>query len=58
MTADVNAAIEGAFIGGATEVVVADGHGNMSNILNRRLGHTGKVGLWKQQSDVPTGRFG
>lgn len=33
MTADVNAAIEGAFKGGATEVVVADGHGNMSNIF-------------------------
>ncbi|MGE7919738.1 M55 family metallopeptidase [Viridibacillus sp. NPDC093762] len=33
MTADVNAAIEGAINGGATEVVVADGHGNMSNIL-------------------------
>ena len=33
MTADVNAAIEGAFNGGVTEVVVADGHGNMSNIL-------------------------
>lgn len=33
MTADVNAAIEGAFNGGATEVVVADGHGNMSNII-------------------------
>jgi len=33
MTADVNAAIEGAFNGGATEVVVTDGHGNMSNIL-------------------------
>ncbi|RSK28698.1 peptidase M55 [Bacillus sp. HMF5848] len=33
MTQDVNAAIEGAFEGGATDVVVADGHGNMSNIL-------------------------
>jgi D-amino peptidase len=33
MTQDVNAAIEGAFDGGATEVVVADGHGNMSNIF-------------------------
>ncbi|WP_028782124.1 M55 family metallopeptidase [Thalassobacillus devorans] len=33
MTADVNAAIEGAFSGGAKEVVVADGHGNMSNIF-------------------------
>lgn len=31
-TQDVNAAIEGAFDGGATEVVVADGHGNMSNL--------------------------
>jgi len=33
MTQDVNAAIAGAFEGGATEVVVADGHGNMSNII-------------------------
>jgi D-amino peptidase len=33
MTQDVNVAIEGAFKGGATEVVVADGHGNMSNIF-------------------------
>lgn len=37
MTADVNAAIEGAFNGGATEVVVADGHGNMSNIIIEEL---------------------
>jgi D-amino peptidase len=37
MTQDVNAAIEGAFQGGATEVVVADGHGNMSNILIEEL---------------------
>ena len=37
MTYDVNAAIEGAFNGGATEVVVADGHGNMSNILIEEL---------------------
>ncbi|WP_246939273.1 M55 family metallopeptidase [Bacillus pinisoli] len=33
MTQDVNAAIKGAFNGGATEVLVADGHGNMSNIF-------------------------
>lgn len=33
MTEEVNAAVRGAFNGGATEVVVADGHGNMSNIL-------------------------
>ncbi|WP_255585184.1 M55 family metallopeptidase [Virgibacillus saliphilus] len=32
MTGDVNAAIDGAFKGGATEVIVADGHANMSNI--------------------------
>ncbi|MFP7253861.1 M55 family metallopeptidase [Terribacillus goriensis] len=37
MTADVNAAIEGAYNGGANEVVVADGHGNMSNILVEEL---------------------
>lgn len=37
MTQDVNAAIEGAFQAGATEVVVADGHGNMSNILIEEL---------------------
>lgn len=33
MTADVNAAVEGAFRGGATDILVADGHGNMSNVL-------------------------
>ena len=37
MTADVNAAIRGAFNGGASEVVVADGHGNMSNLLIEEL---------------------
>ena len=37
MTADVNAAIRGAFNGGASEVVVADGHGNMSNLLPEEL---------------------
>ena len=37
MTADVNAAIQGAFDGGATEVVVADGHGYGYNILVEEL---------------------
>src|SRR5690625_4536648 len=37
MTEEVNAAIRGAFNGGAEEVVVADGHGNMSNILVEKL---------------------
>ncbi|WP_163969715.1 M55 family metallopeptidase [Oceanobacillus halotolerans] len=37
MTSEVNAAIRGAFTGGADEVVVADGHGNMSNIIIEEL---------------------
>ena len=37
MTADVNAAIRGAFDGGADEVVVSDGHGGARNILIEEL---------------------
>jgi D-amino peptidase len=37
MTGDVNAAIRGAFAGGATEVLVADGHGSARNILVEEL---------------------
>lgn len=37
MTQDVNAAIAGAFEGGANEVVVADGHWNGTNILVEEL---------------------
>jgi D-amino peptidase len=37
MTQDVNAAIQGAFEGGATEVVVTDGHWNGANILIEEL---------------------
>ena len=33
MTAEANAAIEGALAGGATRVVVNDSHANMANIL-------------------------
>jgi D-amino peptidase len=33
MTQEVNAAIEGAFAGGATEVLVNDAHGDMRNLL-------------------------
>jgi D-amino peptidase len=33
MAGDVNAAVDGAFRGGATEVVVADGHGLQTNLL-------------------------
>ncbi len=37
MTADVNAAIRGAFEGGADEIVVSDGHGSGRNILIEEL---------------------
>ena len=37
MTTDVNAAVRGAFEGGADEVVIADGHWNASNILIEEL---------------------
>lgn len=43
MTADVNAAIEGAFNGGANEVVVADGHSNGRNILIEELDARAKL---------------
>ena len=37
MTEDVNAAIRGAFDAGADEVIVADGHASMANILIEQL---------------------
>ena len=37
MTAEANAAIRGAFAGGAEEVVVNDSHGTMDNLLHDRL---------------------
>ena len=37
MTADVNAAIRGAFAGGAASVSVTDGHNNSRNILIEEL---------------------
>lgn len=37
MTAEANAAIFGAFAGGATDVVVADSHGTMDNLIVERL---------------------
>lgn len=37
MTADVNAAVQGAVAGGATEVLIADGHWNSTNILIEEL---------------------
>jgi D-amino peptidase len=43
MTDDVNAAIRGAFAGGADEVVVADGHNNGRNILIEELDSRAKL---------------
>jgi D-amino peptidase len=37
MTAEVNAAIEGALAGGATQIVVSDSHGNGQNLLLEKL---------------------
>jgi D-amino peptidase len=37
LTGDVNAAVEGAFAAGATDVVVADGHATMRNVLLDQL---------------------
>ncbi len=37
MTDDVNAAVRGAFAGGAEEVVISDAHGNKTNILVEKL---------------------
>lgn len=43
MTKDTNAAIEGALSAGATEVVVSDGHGPMTNILIEELHPTARL---------------
>jgi D-amino peptidase len=37
MTDEANAAIEGAFLGGATDVTVSDGHGRLTNLLQSSL---------------------
>jgi D-amino peptidase len=43
MTDEANAAIRGAFAGGATEVVVNDSHGTMDNLLHDRLDARARV---------------
>src|SRR3954471_4436480 len=43
MTAEANAAIRGAFDGGATEVLVNDSHGTMDNLLHDRLDPRARV---------------
>lgn len=43
MTGDVNAAVRGAIEGGASEVIIADGHWNSSNILIEELDHRARL---------------
>ena len=43
MTADVNAAVRGAFAGGADEVLVSDAHGSKTNILIEKLDERAKL---------------
>jgi D-amino peptidase len=43
MTAEANAAIRGAFAGGATEVLVNDSHGTMDNLLHDKLDARARV---------------
>ena len=43
MTAEANAAIRGAFAGGATEVLVNDSHGTMDNLLHDALDPRARV---------------
>ena len=47
MTREVNAAVEGALEGGATEIWVADGHGQYNNILLEEAASGCVPGLWK-----------
>jgi D-amino peptidase len=60
MTADVNAAISGAFAGGADEVVVSDGHWNGDNLLIEELDkraslNTGSPSAWSMVQGVDEG---
>lgn len=62
MTDDVNAAIRGAFEGGAREVVVTDGHGSGSNILiealdNRARLNAGTASPYAMVQGVDSGDF-
>ncbi|QFU16743.1 M55 family metallopeptidase [Microvirga thermotolerans] len=47
MTQEVNAAIDGAFAGGATEVLVNDSHGDMRNLLPEELDRRAEAILGK-----------
>lgn len=60
MTADVNAAIAGAYAGGANEVVVSDGHWNGDNLLIEELDkrarlNTGSPSPWSMVEGLTAG---
>ncbi|MDR7550824.1 MAG: M55 family metallopeptidase [Armatimonadota bacterium] len=54
MTEEVNAVVEGCFLAGATEVVVADGHGTCRNILRDRLDSRAQLIVGQFSSLPPT----
>ncbi|MGC9336285.1 MAG: M55 family metallopeptidase [Anaerolineae bacterium] len=63
MTADVNAAVRGAFEGGAQEVVVSDGHASGRNILIEELDararlNSGSPSTWAMIQGVDSGPDG
>jgi len=54
LTQDVNAAVRGAFDGGADEVIVADGHGGRNNILVEDLDPRAQLlAVWPRQPRWP-----
>src|SRR2546426_7621812 len=53
MAGDVNAAVQGAIDGGATDVVVADSHGYMCNIRPKDLHRRGPLPAGKERGDSP-----
>ncbi|MEN4042485.1 MAG: M55 family metallopeptidase [Anaerolineaceae bacterium] len=60
MTADVNAAVQGALAGGADEVIIADGHGSGQNIMIEELEaraalHSGNHAAFAMVSGIDTG---
>jgi D-amino peptidase len=60
MTADVNAAVQGAYAGGVDEVIVADGHGIGQNVLIEELDgraalHSGNHAPFAMVNGIDTG---
>jgi D-amino peptidase len=60
MTADVNAAVQGAYAGGVDEVIIADGHGSGQNLLIEELDpraalHSGNHAPFAMVNGIDTG---